>query len=713
MSKATDTAAPYRGRSRYLIILCVVSLLMNIAGMAAVKAFGLPIYLDAVGTMTAAVLGGYMPGALVGFMTCALGCVMDVNSVYLITISMLTVVMTTYMSRHWKFKQVWSVYATLPIYAVIIGLLRMVMCTYIEFDVPFKNTGLDTFIFEHTHNLIASQILSYMLIELIDKAIVITLTILAVKLYPKSLLNVNKIGGIWQAPLDKDELKGLGGIKIRSLSLRMKMVLILVAATVFTAIVASAISAVLFTRSIIEDNETLANGMASLAADAVDAERVDEYIARGESAEGYKETKEALYKFRDSSPDVEYIYVYKISEDGCHVVFDLDTEELEGSAPGEVIEFDESFYPYLPALFAGKTIDPIISNDAFGWLLTVYKPVYDSNGVCRCYAAVDVSMHKLSNYAYGFMVKLISLLFGILMLIIILGIWFTQNNIILPINTIATCSGEFAYNTDAERKDSVERTKKLQIRTGDEVENLYNVFVSTMGETMDYIDDVRNKNETISNMQNGLIMVLAEMVESRDQCTGDHVRKTAAYVKLILEEMKRRGNYPDKLTDEFIKDVINAAPLHDIGKIHVSDVILNKPGKLTDEEFEIMKLHTVYGSEVIEKAMEIVPESGYLIEAKNVAEFHHEKWNGKGYPHGLSGEGIPLSARVMAVADVFDALVSKRIYKAPFTFEKAMGIIKEDAGSHFDPAVAAAFLGAEDKVREIAEEFKDDPEKDN
>ena len=157
---------------------------------------------------------------------------------------------------------------SLPIYAVIIGMLRLVLYTYIEFDAPFKNTGVDAFIFDHIHNLIASQVLTYMLIELIDKAIVITLTMLAIRLYPKSLLNVNKIGGIWQAPLDKDELKGLGGIKVRSVSLRTKMVFILVAATVFTAIVASAISAVLFTKSIIEDNETLANGMASLAADA-------------------------------------------------------------------------------------------------------------------------------------------------------------------------------------------------------------------------------------------------------------------------------------------------------------------------------------------------------------------------------------------------------------------------------------------------------------
>ena len=142
-----------------------------------------------------------------------------------------------------------------------------------------------------------------------------------------------------------------------------------------------------------------------------------------------------------------------------------------------------------------------------------------------------------------------------------------------------------------------------------------------------------------------------------------------------------------------------------MGKIHVSDVILNKPGRLTDEEFEIMKSHTLLGSKIIDKAMDTVSDTGYLNEAKNMSEFHHEKWNGKGYPHGISEQEIPLSARVMAVADVFDALVSRRSYKEPFSVEKALSIIKEDAGTHFDPLVAKAFVEAEDKVRKIAEEF--------
>ena len=180
------------------------------------------------------------------------------------------------------------------------------------------------------------------------------------------------------------------------------------------------------------------------------------------------------------------------------------------------------------------------------------------------------------------------------------------------------------------------------------------------------------------------------------------MRKTAAYVRIILEQLQEEGVYPGIIDSIYIDDVSNSAPLHDVGKIAVPDSILNKPGKLTAEEFEQMKQHTVAGREVIDKAISLVSDSGELEEARNLASCHHEKWNGTGYPYGLRGEDIiPLSARVMAVADVFDALVSRRSYKEPFPYDKAVRIIEEGAGSHFDPKVVEAFLHAQDKVKEV------------
>ena len=201
-----------------------------------------------------------------------------------------------------------------------------------------------------------------------------------------------------------------------------------------------------------------------------------------------------------------------------------------------------------------------------------------------------------------------------------------------------------------------------------------------------------------------MIMVLADLVESRDKYTGDHVRKTAAYARITLNQMLKEGIYADSLTEDYIRDVVASAPLHDVGKIRVPDALLNKPGRLNDEEFAQMRKHAVDGGEIIRRAIHTVArnDTGYLREAGNMACYHHEKWDGSGYPEGLRGEEIPLSARVMAVADVFDALVSVRSYKKGFPVDKALDIIREGSGTHFDPNIVRAFMDAEDEVRRVA-----------
>ncbi|MCH5196544.1 MAG: HD domain-containing protein [Oscillospiraceae bacterium] len=208
-------------------------------------------------------------------------------------------------------------------------------------------------------------------------------------------------------------------------------------------------------------------------------------------------------------------------------------------------------------------------------------------------------------------------------------------------------------------------------------------------------------HERLSGMQSGMITFMAEVVENRDDNTGGHIRRTAKYVEVIARELKKKGVYSDILTDRYVEDMIIAAPLHDIGKIHIPDAVLNKPGKLTDEEFEIMKTHTSAGEELLVHAKDELGESEYLNMAADMAAFHHEKWNGKGYPYGKSGEEIPLCARIMAVADVFDALTSKRCYKEAMPLEKAYAIIREGSGSHFDPAVVEAFFVAADEIGQM------------
>ena len=210
-------------------------------------------------------------------------------------------------------------------------------------------------------------------------------------------------------------------------------------------------------------------------------------------------------------------------------------------------------------------------------------------------------------------------------------------------------------------------------------------------------------HERLSGMQSGMITFMAEVVENRDDNTGGHIKRTAKYVEVIARELKKKDVYSDILTDSYVEDMIISAPLHDIGKIHIPDAVLNKPGKLTDEEFDIMKTHTTAGEELLSRAKQELGETEYLNMAMEMAAYHHEKWNGKGYPYGKSGEEIPICARIMAVADVFDALTSKRCYKSAMPLEKAYSIIREESGTHFDPAVVDAFFAASEDIEKMLE----------
>jgi len=205
-------------------------------------------------------------------------------------------------------------------------------------------------------------------------------------------------------------------------------------------------------------------------------------------------------------------------------------------------------------------------------------------------------------------------------------------------------------------------------------------------------DHLAAQNERVRTMQSSVIIGVANLIESRDSSTGTHVKNTSNYVKMIAHAAKNAGVYPETITDSFIEMVISAAPLHDIGKISVPDYILKKPGKLTPEEFEIMKSHTTEGGKLIHQVIQDTNDEEYIKIAYEMATYHHEKWNGKGYPDGLVGEEIPISARIMAIADMYDALTMKRVYKEAFSKEKALAIIKEDTGLHFDPLLAPLFL---------------------
>ena len=206
-----------------------------------------------------------------------------------------------------------------------------------------------------------------------------------------------------------------------------------------------------------------------------------------------------------------------------------------------------------------------------------------------------------------------------------------------------------------------------------------------------------SNQKKISEMQTNIISGLSNLIENRDTETGEHVARTSMYVKLIAENAANDGVYADVIDEHFIDLLYSLAPLHDVGKILVSDKILKKPGKLTPEEFDEMKKHASEGGKVVRQILEGITDEEYNRFASDIATYHHEKWNGTGYPCHLSGEDIPLSARIMAIADVFDALISERCYKKAMSPEEAFRIIEEGSGSHFDPQLVSVFLHHKDQ----------------
>lgn len=216
-------------------------------------------------------------------------------------------------------------------------------------------------------------------------------------------------------------------------------------------------------------------------------------------------------------------------------------------------------------------------------------------------------------------------------------------------------------------------------------------------------EKVREEMESRHRMQDHVIEVLANLIETRDAGTGEHIIRTKRYVGMIAAAMRKDPKYATVLTDAYIEKMMSAAPLHDVGKISIPDNILLKPGKLTKEEFEVMKTHAPIGGDIVKKLFSGMDDMSFLDMAEEIAASHHERWDGTGYPNGLKGEEIPLPARIMAVADVFDALVSVRVYKGAIEPKAALGIICEESGTHFDPDIIRIVRGIEDDLIEACE----------
>lgn len=670
----------------------------------------LPVYLDTVGTFTAAAIGGLFPGILTAVATNTLCALFNNNSIYFGFLNALMAIFTVWFVRKYSFRKVLNLLLFILTVGIFSGVVSAVINWYMLDGATIAKNSETVRLFASSLGILYfwAYFIYSILLNIIDKAVAVVLAVILRLLIPKGKFEVIERGNWKQKPLSQeelDELKIFG--KEARLPMRAKTTLTILSTSLLLVIVTGWIGLSMYFSNLKEEKTVDALSALKLASLVVQGDLVNDYIAYGESAIGYTHTEKLIKSINESFHSVEYLYFVKIGKETGTLVFDLGPEGYLSESSSKKIEYDEAVLPYLPNLLAGEKISPIEHDGINSWMRTLYLPIYDKEGNCVCYAVADVSITNMTEYISKFTLKAIIILLGFVMLVIAHDLWVTNVTLVYPVRSMARCVEDFAgLGYEQEQLDkNVKSIRELDIHTQDEVEKLYNSICNMTLNLSEQMRDLRRLSDITAKMQDGLIITMADMVENRDSDTGAHIQKTASYVKIIVEGLQKKGYYAEKITPKFISDVIRSAPLHDIGKINISDRILNKPGKLTEEEYEIMKTHTTSGKKIMEDAISTVKGENYLKEARNMAAYHHERWDGTGYPEGLHGEVIPLSARIMAVADVFDALTSPRVYKPAYPLDKALDILMEGVGTQFDPKCVEVFLDSLPEVKVILKKY--------
>ena len=496
-----------------MIPICIAAVIINMAGTSLEQSFHIPLYLDTYGTVFVAALGGYVPGIAVGFFTNLIGSWYGDGDMFFGLVSISLAIMVSFSYQHGYYDTFKKTLMTIPIIIFVVTLQGTIIEELIFMSEPFDT--LRKFLVHFYNNFLS---------ELPDKGLAILLTFFLMKIFPSDWKAEFAAMGRKQAPIPSEMRRKLRAERKFIDSLRTKMIFNLITITLLVAISISAISYAIYHKSAVEERTRIADGIISMVVSEINPNRVDEFLELGHRAEGYNEVERNLYRIRASNSDIKFIYVYKIMEDGCHVVFDLDTSTVAASKPGSVEEFDEAFNEYLPDLLAGRPIPPIPSNETYGNLLTIYKPVYNSVGKCVCYAGIDFSMDKITDYGRTFISKVVAVFAGALIFIFVLGLTFIENNIILPVNTMAFCAKNFAYDSEEAREQNIDNIKSLDIKTNDEIENLYAAFVKMTSDSMHYFNNLRKAKIEVAVM---------EELAHKDAMTG--IRNKTSYGETIAK----------------------------------------------------------------------------------------------------------------------------------------------------------------------------------
>jgi response regulator RpfG family c-di-GMP phosphodiesterase len=559
-----------------------------------------------------------------------------------------------------------------------------------------------------------SSMMIVMALNIVDKGISVIIA-LAIYMIMPEVVRKHLWNSKWrQKALTKEDIKAIRlNAKKRAGSLRVKVTLLLVSLVVVLTFILGLVSARINYQSIKSDGKEMVADVARYAASFFNTNDFEKFLEDGSKISEYSNIKYMQYNtqllsFKQIFSEVEYLYVYQIREDGCYTLFDTDKETQKTGYVGDKIDFDEMYLPLVPDLLLGKKIPVQEVDSRFGIFITAYEPITDPDGnPTNYYVGADIAIENYDQYIRRYILRLGLAFSGFFAMILAYGLYTSAYHLVYPMSCLERSIDDIITNMDDQDKldDSVRNLESLDIRTGDEVETLYRASCEMANQSAEQIRSIRLLARSNEKMQTGLIMTMADIFENQEIDSRAHIQKTAEYVRIILEGLRKKGYYTEKLTDKFINDVEISAPLYDIGKVKIPSSILNKPGELTDEEEKIMETHTTEGKKILENAISTVEGENYLKEARNMAAYHHENWDGTGYPLGLHGEVIPLSARIMAIADIFDELTSTRVYRNAQTAAEALEELKKGAGTRFDPKCVEVFEDSFAEVKSVLRKY--------
>ncbi|RKM62824.1 HD domain-containing protein [Butyrivibrio sp. XB500-5] len=692
------------------VVICVA---VNIIALRITAFFNLPIYLDTIGTISMAFVWGQLPAIVVAVLTYLIyGFFIPDSMCYAMIGVFVAIRATVYIGKeNITIKKLLCFILDSAFMSGVLGALFQ----WLLLEKPQLNYINDTARLmggSSEKNFVIAMIILVITLNVIDKSISVLAAYGLYRLVPQDLRMIMWNSRWKQTPLSNKERKEIvQNSKKGNTSIMVKVVVVLMLVTIFTSVILGVVSSRVNFDEAKERGRNMSADVAKLVATSIEQRYLEAFAQKNVKVNEYRDVKylqynEMLMSLKESIPLIERLYVFDIKDDSIYMIFDTDEDFQKSGILGEKTDDANFLMDSMNVLYDGPESGSRESIGKYGYLITSYEQIHATEDKAF-YVGAEVSLKDYNMFLKKYVIKITLTFSGFCALILSCGFMMAAHNLVYPIGALEMRIDEFMESIEDqdELDESVRKLERLDIRTNDELERLYNSICKMANTTAEQMRNVLTLAQSNEKMQAGLVATMADIVESQNIDSKAHIQKTTAYVRIILEGLKRKGYYPEKLTLKYMKDVEMSTPLYDIGKIKIPESILNKPDALTDEEFEIMKTHTIEGKKILDNTISSMKGENYLKEARNMAAYHHEHWDGTGYPEGLHGEVIPLSARIMAIADVFDAVTSLRVYKSASNYQDALDVILDGSGTRFDPKCVEAFADSFSEVKNILRKY--------